>query len=63
MLCYHFVLQVFNKLLTLASAASQTTEMSLWTNLLISTGGVSVSMAPVVSHVLLLCSVTCAIIV
>ena len=36
------LLQVFNKLLTLASAASQTTEWSLWQNLIISTGGVCV---------------------
>lgn len=37
-----FLLQVFNKLLTLASTASQTNEFSLWNNLLISTSGVSV---------------------
>ena len=36
------LLQVFNKLLTLASAAaSQTAEWSPWQNLIISTGGVS----------------------
>lgn len=34
------LLQVFNKLLTLASAAAQTAEWSLWQNLIISTGGV-----------------------
>ena len=37
------LLQVFNKLLTLASAGSQTLEWSLWQNLIISTGGVSPS--------------------
>ena len=36
------LLQVFNKLLTLASAAAQTAEWSLWQNLIISTGGVCV---------------------
>lgn len=44
---HDLLVQVFNKLLTLASTASQTNEFSLWSNLLISTSGLMKSILTV----------------
>eukprot|EP00731_Ephydatia_muelleri_P018686 Em0011g726a len=44
---HDLLVQVFNKLLTLASTASQTNEFSIWNNLLISTSGLMKSILTV----------------